>query len=321
MKNVLKVDIALLLLITSIEALAHGESVRGTGGGTLNTVGAETQEGNSLSVRYDRRTFELFSDEQLLDFRRNQGEDVHQHAREETVFLAAVFGLTKDAELSLQLPFTRFSGFKDNSDDFAIANDTISTTDRSDGIGDLLIMGKYRFWEQADHHLAALFGLKLPTGNIRQRTNNGDIVGTHNQPGSGSIDFQLGGAYTGHFFAEEIGVSADVIARINSEGANDFRSGNSVQMDVAVSFRPHRPLVPILELNFITQQRDIENNEIKRNSGVSSLFWSIGARIAIDNHHGDHSLFGYYSQPVWQDLPGIQNEEDYRLGFGYGLGF
>lgn len=321
MKNRFLMCLATLLAITSTGALPHGESVRGGGGSTLNTVGGETQEGHSFSVRYDRRMFDLFTDAQLLDFRRNLGEDVHQHAREETVFFAATFSLTRDAELSFQLPFPRFTDFKDNSDQFAIANDTISVTDRSAGIGDLLIMAKYRFWEQSDHHLAALFGLKLPSGNIRQRTNAGDIVGTHNQPGSGSVDFQIGAAYTGHFFEEGIGLSADLIARINSEGAAEFRSGNSLQADVAMSFRPHETLVPILELNFITQQRDIEEDEIKRNSGVSSLFLSIGIKMSIGDHEDGQSIFGYFSWPIWQDLPGIQNKEDYRFGFGYGLGF
>jgi hypothetical protein len=183
-------------------------------------------------------------------------------------------------------------------------------------------MGKYRFWQRADHNLAALLGVKLPTGNIRQRTNAGDIVGTHSQPGSGSIDFQLGAAYTGHFLGESLGVSADAIARINSEGAGEFRRGNSLQADIAFSYRPHSALVPVVELNFITQQRDMEDNEVKRNRGVSSLFLSIGANLAIgDDHNYAHSLFAYYSLSLWQDLPGIQNEEDYRFGFGYGLGF
>ena len=160
--------------------------------------------------------------------------------------------------------------------------------------------------------------MKLPSGDVRQRTNNGEIVGTHNQPGSGSVAFQLGGAYTGHFFNDILGISGDVIGRINTEGAGNFRSGNSLQVDVASSYRPHGWLVPVLELNAIFQERDIEDNEAKRNSGVSSLFISPGLRITLA---GRHSLFAVASFPLWQDLPGIQNKEEYRLGAGYGISF
>ncbi len=307
-----------LVSLAGDEAWAHGESVRGSGGSTLNTVGGETSEGISASVRYDQRDFARFSDQELLDFRRVQSEDVHQHEREQSVFLSVAAGITEDWDLYLQLPFKRFSNFRDNGDDFAVSNDTISATDVSQGLGDLLIFGKYRFWEANDHHLAVLAGIKLPTGRVRERTNAGDTVGTHNQPGSGSVDFQLGGAYTGHFFDGALGLSADLIGRINTEGAGSFRSGNSVQADLAISYRPHARLVPVAELNLIAQERDTEENEVKRNSGARSLFLSVGALLSLTERQ---SAFGVFSVPLWQDLPGIQNDEDFRFSVGYGVGF
>ena len=120
-----------LVSLAGDEAWAHGESVRGSGGSTLNTVGGETSEGISASVRYDQRDFARFSDQELLDFRRVQSEDVHQHEREQSVFLSVAAGITEDWDLYLQLPFKRFSNFRDNGDDFAVSNDTISATDVS----------------------------------------------------------------------------------------------------------------------------------------------------------------------------------------------
>lgn len=294
----------------------HGESVRGAGGATLNTVGAEIVEGAAVSLRYDLRRYRQFTDRQLLDFRRTQGEDVHQHAKEEGVFIAYTVGMTEQWDLSFLLPYNRFSNFKDNSDAYALANDAISTTSRSQGLGDLLILGRRRLWQSGEHSTAALFGVKLPTGDIRQKTDNGDLVGTHNQPASGSIDFQLGAAYTGHFAGERFGVSADAIARFNTEGAGNFRSGNSLQADIAFSYKPHGLFVPIAELNFLSQQRDIENNEIKKNSGVTSLFLSLGARMSVTASGGAFVSIGL---PLWQRLPGIQTKERARFGIGYGL--
>jgi len=308
----------LALLLMADGAWAHGEAVRGTGSGALNTIGAEINTGLSFFARYDRRSYDLFTDQELLDFRRRRGEDVHQHELEETVFISASIGLTENADLALQLPLVRFSGFKDNSDEFAIANDTLSVTDVSEGLGDLLIFGQYRFWKYGDHHLAALAGLKLPTGNVRQRTNNGDIVGTHNQPGSGSVDFQLGVAYSGHFLDERLGIAADMLGRINTEGAGSFRSGNALQLDVALIGFPHSWVSPIAELNFITQERDIEFDDVKRNSGVTSLFATVGLSFVFRQRF---TVFALGSLPLVQSFPGISNDEAYRVGVGVGVSF
>lgn len=318
MKRWVAVPVLCIAAAHSSLAWPHGESVRGAGGATLNTVGAEIAEGSSVSIRYDRRAYRQFSDQQLLDFRRVQGEDVHQHAKEESVFLSYTVGFSEDWDLSFLLPYNRFSNFKDNGDASAAANNTLSVTDVSKGLGDLLILGRRRVWQAGDHTVAGLFGLKLPTGDIRQKTNAGEIVGTHNQPGSGSVDFQLGAAYTGHFLEERFGISADVLSRVNTQGAGNFRSGNSLQADVAFSHKPHSSLVPIAELNFLTQQRDIENNQIKTNSGVSSLFLSLGARMSVSR---DGSAFVSVGLPLWQRLPGIQTKEKTRFGVGYGLSF
>lgn len=309
-------SVAILLGISSIQAWAHGDPVRSFGAVGNYTTGGEISEGVGFAIRYDRRAYNLFSDEQLLAFRA-QGKDVHQHSREETVSLNFSVGLSKDWDIGFTLPAARFTGFEDNSDAFAIANNTISKTDVAQGLADLVILGRYRFFQKDDHHIAALMGLKLPTGDYRQTTNAGDLVGTHNQPGSGSVDFQLGIAYTGHL-QDLLAISADLISRANTEGAGEFRSGNSILADFAVGYKPHSAFVPFIELNAIFQQRDMELDKVKKNSGISSLFVSPGFRLTLARVH---TLFASFSIPLWQAPPGTQNKEDYRLTFGYGIGF
>jgi len=296
---------------------AHGEPVRGIGAATINTIGAEISSGIGVGIRYDRRAYKLFNNVELLQFQQ-AGEDVHQHAVEETIFFGASFGITQNIDLSVQLPLGRFSNFKDNSDASAIANQTISVTDTSQGVGDLLVMGRYRFFHREDQNIAAILGIKLPSGNTRQRTNFGEIVGTHNQPGSGSTDFIFGLGYTAHYFRDMLGVSADALARINTDGANKFRSGNSVLLNLALNYKPHNRLVPILEFNFITQDRDNENNAVKRNSGVTSLFITLGSRLKIT---ANNTVLVAFSFPAIQNLPGIQNKEAYRINVGWSYGF
>lgn len=321
MKNIHFIALGLIAggsALFPLQASAHGS--HGAAGGTLGgasgiiTSGAQISHGTSISVQYERRDYKLMDEQRLLDL---QGiEDVHQHKRGEALYLSATVGMDPDWDVSFSLPYVRFSGFADNGDAFAQANNTLSRTDTAKGVGDLNIQARYRFWQQGDHQIAALMGLKLPSGDIRQKTNQGDILGAHNQPGSGSVDFQLGMAYSS-FYQDIAAISADVIGRINTEGAGEFRAGNSLQADLALSFLPRSMIVPFVELNLLHMDRDIENNAIKKNSGMSSLSLTPGVFIRIGKQQ---TVYGAISYPLWEELPGIQNDGKYRLLLGYGIG-
>lgn len=293
------------------DASAHGESARGVGGVGVNTTGGEVTSGSAIYARYDLRSYSLFSDDELRRYQAG-GENVHQHRREHTVFLGSTFDIAPRWDLTILLQGNRFDGFTDNGDSYALANKTLSRTTTSQGIGDLLLLARYQLVDASGHHIALINGLKLPTGDIRQRTNEGNIVGTHNQPGSGSVDLQIGAGYTTHP-TRELLLSADAIVRINSEGAGSFRSGNSLQADVAAGFRLASFLVPSVELNAFFQERDIEQDAVKKNSGVYSLFVTPAVRVTV----GAHSLFVAGSAPLLQTFPGLSNPERFRGSVGY----
>ncbi len=313
-------------------AFAHGESIRGGGGGSINAVGAAILEEKVVSLRWDARRYETFSDQQLIDFRA-QGEDVHMHSSEDAYFLSFGFPVNEDMDISLMLQYNNFKGFKDNGDANASAcfsatpavtgnsgsAQCISSTAESPGIGDMLITSRYRFFNDGDNQWASVFGVILPTGKITNRTdvNKGtgesEIIGTHNQPGSGALTFQGGVAYSGHL-TEQIAVDANMIYRVGTQGAKQFRAGNSWQFDVATSFAHHGSIVPVIELNGIFFDQDIENDEIKKNSGGDVVYLSPGINFAINDKQGIYANFSY---PVYQELTGISNDEKYRWSMGW----
>lgn len=327
------------LLGHSPDAAAHGESIRGSGSGAINTVGAEIGSGLTLGARYDLRFFERVSDRDLLQFRADS-EDVHSHTQEHTWFAGAGYAITENFDVNLQLPINMFRDFQDNGDEYVEAScpivpgsgdigagtsdDCISTTKTSAGIGDLLVLGRYRFFNRRRQHLAAVFGVSLPTGRIRNRvdkvnpaTGRREFLGAHNQPGSGAVGFQLGAAYTGHF-GKGLSLSADVLARIQGEGLG-FRQGNGGQADLGLSWsHPRSPLSPVFELNGLVLQRDIEDGEIKRNSGGGVLYLSPGFVVRLGKRH---QIYGSFSYPIVQKLFGIQNDERFRFGVGYAVAF
>ncbi len=308
-------------------AHAHGESIRGGGSGSINTVGAAILEEKVIGLRWDARRYETFSDQELVNFKA-QDEDVHMHSSEDAYFLSFGFPVNEDMDISLMFQYNNFKGFKDNGDANANAcfgvddegknatnlnTSCISPTAESPGIGDMLVTGRYRFFNDGDNQWASVFGVILPTGKITNKTDGGEIIGTHNQPGSGAITFQGGVAYSGHL-TEKVAIDADVIYRFGTQGAKQFRSGNSWQLDIAASFAHHGSIVPVIELNGIFFDQDIENDEIKKNSGGDVVYLSPGISVKINEKQG---VYANVSYPIYQELTGISNDEKFRWSMGW----
>jgi len=331
--NILKNKIAstlisgCLLATASSVVFAHGESIRGGGSGSVNSVGAEILTEKVVGLRWDARRYETFSDQELIDFRA-QGEDVHMHSSEDAYFLSLGFPINEDMDLSMMLQYNNFKDFKDNGDGNAntcfagtpavtgslSSASCISDTAESPGVGDLLLTGRYRFYNDGDSQLASVFGVILPTGKITNQTDKGEILGTHNQPGSGAITFQGGLAFSGHA-TEKVAIDADIIYRFATEGAKNFRTGSSWQADIAASFNHHSNITPVIELNGIFFDRDIEEDAVKANSGGDVIYLSPGINFKIDEKSG---VYANVSIPVYQELSGISNDEDYRWSLGWG---
>ncbi len=331
-KNLAVVVSGLTLLAGSSIVYAHGESIRGGGAGSINAFGASITENVTIGVRWDGRRYDTFSDEKLTNFRK-QGEDVHMHSKENGYFLTLGLPISEDFDIGIMAQYNQFKGFKDNGDGQAsqcfndaspaFPTNCISETDDSKGWGDTLITGRYRFYNDGTHQWAGIFGIIVPTGKVTNKTdrNRGtgqdEILGTHNQPGSGAFTVQGGVAYSGHV-NEKFSVDADTIYRVNGQGANNFRGGNSFQFDLAVAYRHHTRISPVVEINGIFFKKDIENDDTKKNSGGDVVYISPGVNIGVTDSQG---VYANVSYPIYQELSGISNDEDYRFSLGWTYSF
>lgn len=293
-------------------AHAHGETARGGGAGAINTVGAIVTPGVwTGGLRLEMRQFDQFTDEQLLGFA-VAGEDVHQHSQEFSGFLTGSYSIDEMWSLHASLPVNVFRNFREGTLDPAGAPRLI-VDDLSGGLGDLVVLTRMRPWHEGPHHLAFLGALKIPTGMTYETDNDGERIGAHNQPGSGSIDFQLGVAYS--LAIDWFELDADVIAHVRTEGATSFQAGNMLQADVALSASVWQ-LTFVAELNFLVSERDVEHDEVLVNSGIATLYVSPGVVVRFTD---EHSVMLTASIPVVQELPGIQNNEFFRASIAYSL--
>src|SRR5262245_38428701 len=151
-----------------------------------------------------------------------------------------------------EIPVTRIS-FKDGA-----------TSGGGEGIGNVIISGKYRFFRQVeawgDRQAALRFGLELPTGKkgapSEQQLQAPAVVRQQLSPISGGFSPHIDLTYSqakGRFI---FGGNAEVILRSEREG---FRMGNELRINTDLEYvlfprkydRPGGEVFAILESNFI----------------------------------------------------------------------
>ena len=122
------------------------------------------------------------------------GTHAHSIRMIQSVALSYAYGVTKDFTISARLPYIARSGIREAELEDPLAPPEFVNRGSSSGIGDLSLLGQYRFFNnQATRTEAAvLFGIKAPTGVTDRINDQGERFDAEFQPGSGSWDGLLG---------------------------------------------------------------------------------------------------------------------------------
>jgi hypothetical protein len=259
--------------------------------------------------------------------------------------LVYAYGITDDLTLSLRLPFIRRTNIFDHHD--GDLGDAV-------GVGDLSVLAQYRFYNNraAQMESALLFGVKLPTGDTGVRTVGGELFEAEFQPGSGSVDYFLGLAFTKRFGPWSF--DANVLYQFAGDGVQDINLGDRFLYNAAVSYRmygfgrhggrmnaglpepmyhggpkakghhhhhdeppPSRgpALDLVLELN--GEWHDRQSGEGGFHSGGNTVYLSPGLRLSVDRWSG----FVSFGVPIISDLNGLQPEPEWRVLSGVAVSF
>jgi Putative MetA-pathway of phenol degradation len=355
---------AVALFATS--ALAHHPTgVGSTGGaGPINTISASPLDKGetAASIAFEWIKFDPLSNAFLANFGATHGHDVHVHSLSSILAPAISFGygVTADFTISARLPVVVRTDIKEAAHEHlgedAPPVGTVEFLGDSAGIGDLTLLGQYRFYHNraTRTELALLLGVKAPTGVTDRQADTGELFHAEFQPGSGSWDGLFGAAAT-----KRIGpwsFDANVLYILATEGTQDTDLGDRFLYNAAVSYRLARGtsegLVPmklgalpepmwhggpgkhqrshfhqeapsgpaldlILELNGEWQARQVEHGVKDPNSGGNSLYLAPGLRFSKDNW----SSFVSVGIPIINDLNGIQAEPEVRVLTGVSINF
>jgi hypothetical protein len=331
-------------------AFAHhaGGVGNALGAGPIITISASTldKDHSVAAVTLDYQSLDGLSTETLLNATANmppgspESNNVHDLRTIQAYAISYAYGVTNDFTVALRLPYVRRTGIREAVEDEATGDLEVENFGPADGIGDLTLFGQYRFFNQNHTELAALFGLKTPTGRTNDLTAQGELFDAEFQPGSGSWDPLLGLAWTHH--EGKWSYDANVLYTLATTGTQDTDLGDRFQYNFAVSYRltslgsgehpmfhgaeaheegddghhhehGHESTGPsldlVLELNGEWHAEQVTNGISDPNSGGNTIFISPGLRLSQDKWSGFVSL----GIPVADDLNGIQSEPDFRV--------
>lgn len=222
-----------------------------------------------------------------------------------------VYGLTEKSSVVLTIPF--LSKALDSTTDGRRAS-------RGDtGLGDLLLLGKYRVYTRdyptATSRFSLVAGTDLPTGQSGDADARGKLP-RDLQLGSGSTDPVVGTAYTWQSLDDEW--DASLTYTFNTT-ANKFEFGDVLTYTVAYQRRvwpitlPERGLYAqwnvVLEANGQWEQQAKSHGGRLDNTGGHLLFLSPGVQVATKYF----VIEGSIQLPVLQHLNGNQVEPDFTL--------
>lgn len=240
--------------------------------------------------------------------------------------------------------------YKDNDMDMKF-NDMMQTmtgddgfTMKSDGLGDTMLMAKYRLF--ADDPLiptsqaSLLFGLSLPTGSIDEKNKEHPLGFRRNeklpygmQLGTGTFDPTIGLLYQGSSSPWWWGVNAAYTARLY-DNKRDYHFGDEFRLDGYAMYQFAPAWLAQVQLNGhyqddISGEMDEFSNgksghvmQGNRNSPAATPLWD------TDNYGGKqvfatvglqwqpaplHVLDFNVGLPLYRDLNGPQLETDYRV--------
>ncbi|GMQ99760.1 MAG: hypothetical protein BMS9Abin18_0585 [Zetaproteobacteria bacterium] len=225
--------------------------------------------------------------------------DVSQSAStrgQDLTFLKAAYGINADWTAGIELPWT----FKEN------------VSDQANGLGDLRLFTKYRFWRKdspgVQESVAALLKVKFDTS--KQGANPAPTVA---KPalGTGTADVVLGLTYG--YESLKWYRWASIRYRRNGHSSGK-KVGDKVLVDLVAGWRPTMPeylkpdMVWLLELNGEYGRRGSLDNVSLVNDGGTELFLSPGFMWTVRNF----AVKAGVQLPVFSNLNGVQTKTDYR---------
>jgi hypothetical protein len=303
--------IAFLLFIPVASHADHGP---GTSGGGATTQSGETLKPGKFSfdVRIEYTEFQNLTTEEIESKAAKAGAfDLLDRSFLYTVSVG--YGVIENWQVALSIGY--YDAVQAREAEFdSSSGETEILTFNPDGVTDLWLTTKYRFYRGPWGQFAAVAGVKFPTGDDDVRNSEGERVEPSATAGSGSFDGMAGLAYS-RWLTPRMTLDASAQYTFRTEHA-DFRLGDRIDAGVTVAYRltpdiEKYPQVSVFaEANLRHLFKSDEEGEPDPNTGGTVFFLSPGVRLSAWRNA---ALTLSAQVPVVQDLNGTQLKTDFRV--------
>ena len=227
------------ILAPSIARADHPAVGFGSGiAGPIITIPAYTLPAGkwAASARVEHISFRTFSDSELVALAA-KGTDAHSTRNVTGPSVSVAYGVTPTFTLAARLPYVVRQDIREGH----LEGTTAVAHHHGDsrGVGDIALTGQFLVLDRERAKVAALTGLKTPTGRTGVTDAEGERLETEHQPGTGSWD-----AIAGASFGSGVGpfrLTASALDQFSGEGAQQSRA--LVHRHPVVALHVHRRAV------------------------------------------------------------------------------
>jgi outer membrane putative beta-barrel porin/alpha-amylase len=302
--------------------IGYADHGPGTSGGGSQTQSAETLKPGKFAIdlRLDYTEFEDLSDTEIEAKAARAGSfDLLDRSFLPTISVS--YGIVDNFQVGLSIGY--YDAVKAREAEFdETSGETEIVTFDPDGITDLWLTAKYRFYRGPAGQFALFGGAKFPTGDHKVTNSEGERVEPSATAGTGSFDGMAGIAYS-RFLTSQLTLDASGQYTFRTEH-DDFRLGDRVDAGVAVAYRFTEDIQQFPQFSVFAEAnvrhlfKSEEDGERDPNTGGTVLFLSPGFRVGFS----PYAAFTVSPQfPVVQDLNGEQLETAFKVNAALTLSF
>lgn len=264
-----------------------------------------------ISLNYDLNTLETL---------KNGTERINDDSRSRkthSVMVQVGYGITKKIAFDVFIPWVK--------QDRTINQFGSKNLTSTNGIGDLVLLGKYTLYasDQNETTLVGGLGVKFPTGSSDQTDDRGITLNADLQPGSGAMDGLVWMQFT-NTLAVRPSLSLLATGIYSYKGKNENYFGGTQEYQFGEELRIRAGLTdrwilgkalidPALIMSYRLARPDRVDGSILPNTGGNWLFVNPGVTLWIA---ANTSTNINVELPLMADITGVQVTPTYRINVG-----
>lgn len=189
-------------------------------------------------------------------------------------------------------------------------------------LGDMRVLGRYQMRSEDQEKTSLSFyglnaGVKLPTGQIHVDNSAGDRAERSLQPGSGTTDLLLG-AYYSRLMGTSSAWTLQALWQEPMNSREQYKPGGRLSLDAGYRYEVASRLGLMLQLNYLSVERDSGANAERADSGGKYVYLSPGVSFDVTPRA---QLYLFVQQPLYQYVNGVQLTADWTAASGVSVRF